>query len=232
MEFLTCDGCEDEYNKYQKKLYTSFYAKVDKDLTLINQNIIKNRINDLLANKNCRPLLKISPSPLPELRVFTFYLKSTKLTTQVDHRFCLKLSHRTYFHLFSRHHIPTNSVAPLSAYKPTHNPQFLQSLWRRANARNVSFFTLYGGQFTFSTQLFTLNYLLMSYMVDSNLSQAGKRWWFADSMFCYIFTDWIVLFADFKEAFISMFKYPTNTKPGHCRSQCDPHGSQKQLAIG
>ena len=29
----------------------------------------------------------------------------------------------------------------------------------RANARNVSFFTLYGGQFTFSTQLLTLNYL-------------------------------------------------------------------------
>ena len=27
--------------------------------------------------------------------------------------------------------------------------------WRRANTRNVSFFTLYGGQFTFSTQLLT-----------------------------------------------------------------------------
>ena len=49
--------------------------------------------------------------------------------------------HFTLF-LFSRHHIPTNSVAPFSAYKPTHNPQFLQSLWRRANARNVSLFTL------------------------------------------------------------------------------------------
>ena len=35
-----------------------------------------------------------------------------------------------------------------------------QSLWRRANARNVSFFTLYGGQFTFSTQLLTLNYIV------------------------------------------------------------------------
>ena len=30
--------------------------------------------------------------------------------------------------IFSRHHIPTNSVAPFSAYKPTNNPQFLQSL--------------------------------------------------------------------------------------------------------
>ena len=229
MEFLTCDGCEDDYNKYQKKLYTSFYAKVDKDLTLINQNIIKNRINNLLANKNCRPLLKISPSPLPELRVFTFYLKSTKLTTQVDHRFCLKLSHRTYFQLFSRHHIPTNSGAPLSAYKPTHNPQFLQSLWRRANARNVSFFTLYGGQFTFSTQLFTLNYLLMSYTVDSNLSQAGKRWWFADSMFCYIFADWIVLFADFKEAFISMLNIRLTPNPATAEVNATPTAPKNNL---
>ena len=36
--------------------------------------------------------------------------------------------HSTNLFLFSRHHIPTNSVAPFSAYKPTHNPQFLQSL--------------------------------------------------------------------------------------------------------
>ena len=36
------------------------------------------------------------------------------------------------------------------------------SLWRRANARNVNFFTLYGGQFTFSIQLLTLNYLLIT----------------------------------------------------------------------
>ena len=33
------------------------------------------------------------------------------------------------------------------------------SLWRRAKARNVSLFTLYGGLFTFSTQLLTLIYL-------------------------------------------------------------------------
>ena len=71
------------------------------------------------------------------------------------------------FHLanlffFSCHHTPTNNVAPLSASKPKHNPQFLQSLWRRVDARNVSFFTLYGGQSTFSTQLLTLNYLLYS----------------------------------------------------------------------
>ena len=36
--------------------------------------------------------------------------------------------HSTNLFLFSRHHIPTNGVAPISAYKPTHNPRFLQSL--------------------------------------------------------------------------------------------------------
>ena len=66
----------------------------------------------------------------------------------------------TNLFLLSRHHIPTNSVAPLFVYKPTDKPQFLQSLWRRADAQNVNFFTLYGGQFTFSAQLLTLNYLI------------------------------------------------------------------------
>ena len=37
------------------------------------------------------------------------------------------LFHSTKLFLFSRHHIPTNSVAPFSAYQPTHNPQLLQS---------------------------------------------------------------------------------------------------------
>ena len=42
----------------------------------------KTRLTILWLNKNCRPLQKISPSPLLELRVFTFYPKSTNLTTQ------------------------------------------------------------------------------------------------------------------------------------------------------
>ena len=71
--------------------------------------------------------------------------------------------------LFSRHHIPTNGVAPLSAYKPTHNPQFLQSLWRRASVRNVSFFTLYGSLFTFSTRMLTLNYLFITRMITDRI---------------------------------------------------------------
>ena len=75
--------------------------------------------------------------------------------------------HSTNLFLFSCHHIPINSIAPLSAYKPTHNPKFLQSLWRKAYARNVSFFTLYGGQLTFSTQLLTQNYLLYSNAYES-----------------------------------------------------------------
>ena len=34
----------------------------------------------------------------------------------------------TNLFLFSRHHIPTNSVTPFCAFKPTHNPQLLRSL--------------------------------------------------------------------------------------------------------
>ena len=59
--------------------------------------------------------------------------------------------------LFSRHHIPSNSIAPFSAYKHTQNQQFLKSLWRGANAQNVSAVTLNGSKFTLSTKLITLN---------------------------------------------------------------------------
>ena len=50
--------------------------------------------------------------------------KSTLLIPTVS----TSASHSTNLFLFSRHHIPTNNVAPLSTYKPTHNPQLLQSL--------------------------------------------------------------------------------------------------------
>ena len=60
----------------------------------------------------------------------------------------------TNLFLFSRHHIPSKSIAPYSAYKHTQNPQFLQSLRQGANASVV---TLYGSQFTLSTKLITLN---------------------------------------------------------------------------
>ena len=45
------------------------------------------------------------------------------------------------------------------------------SLRRRANARNVSFQTLYGGQFTLSTQLITLNYpVILSHQCSTTVS--------------------------------------------------------------
>ena len=37
---------------------------------------------------------------------------------------------------------PKNSITPFSTHKHTHNPQFLQSLWWRANPQKVSFETL------------------------------------------------------------------------------------------
>ena len=59
--------------------------------------------------------------------------------------------------LFSRHHILTYSIAPFSAYKYTHNPQFLQFLWWRAIALEMSAFKLYTVA-NLLTQLIILNY--------------------------------------------------------------------------
>ena len=76
--------------------------------------------------------------------------------------------HSTNSFVFSYHHTPTNNVAPFSAYKPTHNAQFLQSLWRRANARKVCLLNLSGGQFMFSAQLLILNYHLFLHRGNVN----------------------------------------------------------------
>ena len=46
-------------------------------------------------------------------------------------------------------------------FRQTHNPQFLHSLWRRANARNICFETLNSGQLTLSSQLIAPNYLVI-----------------------------------------------------------------------
>ena len=51
--------------------------------------------------------------------------------------------HSANLFLFSWDHIPTNSIAPISAYKYTHNPLFLQLLWWRAIALKMSAFKLY-----------------------------------------------------------------------------------------
>ena len=58
------------------------------------------------------------------------------------------------------------------------------SLWRTANARNVSFLTLYGGQFTLSTQLIVQNYpVILSHRRSPTVSLETypfiqeKKWW-------------------------------------------------------
>ena len=61
---------------------TSFYAKVDKDLTSTNQQIVKSTINDLIVKQELPATATISSSQLLELHVFTFYLNFTNLTTQ------------------------------------------------------------------------------------------------------------------------------------------------------
>ena len=87
-----------------RHLSDTYYAKVEKHLTFINQNIVKSTSNDLLAKQELSVTAKISPSPLLKLRVFTFYLQSTNLTTKVDLTFLPAVAHRTYFQLFRQNY--------------------------------------------------------------------------------------------------------------------------------
>ena len=67
---------------------------------------------------------------------------------------CLTCKHHATF--LENHELSRVAFKSSKYGKHTHNPQFLQSLWRRANARSVSFETIDGGQFTLSTQLIRL----------------------------------------------------------------------------
>ena len=58
---------------------------------------------------------------------------------------------------FSQFEILTTTFI-LTFFVLDHDEVYENELWSRANAQNVSFKTLYGGQFTLSTQLITLNY--------------------------------------------------------------------------
>ena len=70
-----------------------------------------------------------------------------------------KIRKRLFQSFFSPIYIPTNRRAPFFAYKhlqPTIHPNRSDE---GLNARNVSFKTLYSGQFTLSTQFIILNYV-------------------------------------------------------------------------
>ena len=54
----------------------------------------------------------------------------------------MNASHSTYLFTNSCSHISTNGKAHLHSLLNHNNPQFLYSLWRRANARNVNFLNL------------------------------------------------------------------------------------------
>ena len=54
----------------------------------------------------------------------------------------MNASHSTNLFTNSCDHISTNGKAPLHSHINQNNPQFLYSLWRRANTRNVSFLNL------------------------------------------------------------------------------------------
>ena len=65
---------------------TSFYAKVDKDLTYTNQQIVKSTINDLIVKQELPATATnlVITTPRTSCKLFTFYLKFTNLTTQAD----------------------------------------------------------------------------------------------------------------------------------------------------
>ena len=63
---------------------TSFYSKVDKDLTSTNQQIVKSTINDLTVKQELLATATNFVITTPELHVFSFYLKFTNLATQAD----------------------------------------------------------------------------------------------------------------------------------------------------
>ena len=58
------------------------------------------------------------------------------------HTELMNVSHSTNLFTNSYDHIFTNGNAPLHSHINHNNPKFLYSLWRRANARNVSFLNL------------------------------------------------------------------------------------------
>ena len=59
------------------------------------------------------------------------------------HTELMNASHSTNLFTNSCDHIFSNGKAPLHSHINHNTPQFLYSLWRRANARNVSFLNLY-----------------------------------------------------------------------------------------
>ena len=93
-------------NLLQKKSNTSFYAKIDKDLTFLNQNIVKNTINDLIAKQE-----------LPD--------NAKNLTITTPRTLC------TYF--LTKFHKPSNPGRPIVFYlllslsNPNPNPKHFSS---------------------------------------------------------------------------------------------------------
>ena len=63
---------------------TSFYAKVDKDLTSTNQQIVKSTINELIVEQDLPATATNLIITTHRTSCITFYLKFTNLTTQAD----------------------------------------------------------------------------------------------------------------------------------------------------
>ena len=77
------------------------------------------------------------------IRSWCFLVKGEILPSQTLHHMeLMNASHSTNLFTNSCDHISTNGKAPLHSHINHNTPQFLYSLWRRANIRNISFLNL------------------------------------------------------------------------------------------
>ena len=78
--------------------------------------------------------------------------------------------------------LPTGTVTPTWVAESS-APSLPFLFWRRANVRNVSFLTLYGGQFTLSPQSIMQNYpVILSHRSNTSFIRnlplySSKKWW-------------------------------------------------------
>ena len=110
---------------------------------------------------------------------------------------CLTCKHHATF--FENHELSRAAFKSSKYGKHTHNPQFLQSLWRRANARSVSFETIDGGQFTLSTQLIRLKdhiKVKLTIWIIKSWSYKKSNWQYKMSHYLTVLIQIIYLWAE------------------------------------
>ena len=126
-QFVRRSGGLFEWQKQNNHVYRS---KIGTLPLIIRRNQSRHYINDKVWElwRRCGSL-----RPFPNYRQFNKPQNSRiKIIFQIgtlNPTVSTSAFHSTQSFLFSLHHIPTNSLAPFPACKPTHSSQFLQSLF-------------------------------------------------------------------------------------------------------